>query len=73
MIALRIIQKKQYILVKTILKVKTEASAFNLYRNQKEYCDDKKIKVSTKNTILEYTNKIGYLSDTYVKLASPKN
>ena len=52
--------------------MKTEASAFNLYCSQKEYCDDKKIKVSTKNTILEYTNKIGYLSDTYVKLASPK-
>ena len=72
-IAPRIIQKKQYVLVETILKVKTEASAFNLYRNQKEYCDNKKIKVSTKNMILEYTNKIRYLSDTYVKLVSPKN
>ena len=33
MIALRIIQKKQYVLVETILKVKTEASTFNFYRS----------------------------------------
>ena len=66
MIASQIIQKKYYVLAKLIVLVKITASAFNLYYNQKDYCDDNKSKVSTKNTILEYTNKIGYLSDIYV-------
>ena len=59
-------------MAETITMVKSEASAFQLYQNQKEYCEKYNIKLSSKNTILEYTQRIGYLSDTYVKLASPK-
>ena len=68
----RIIRKKEYVMAESIVMVKSEISAFQLYHNQKDYCDKNHIKLSSKNTILEYTNKIGYLSDTYVKLASPK-
>ena len=69
----RIIRKKEYVMAESIVMVKSEISAFQLYHNQKDYCDKNHIKLSSKNTILEYTNKIGYLSDTYVKLASPKH
>ena len=71
-VAQRIIRKKTYILAETIVMVKSNKSAFQLYHNQKDYCDKNQIKLSSKNTILEYTSRIGFLSDTYVKLASLK-
>ena len=37
--------------------------------NQKEYCDSNKLCIIIKNTGLEYTKKISFLSGTYVKLA----
>jgi len=71
-VAPRIIYKKIYILAEIIVIMKLNASAFQLYHNQKNYCDKNQIKLSSKNTILEYTSRVGFLSDTYIKLASPK-
>jgi len=38
--------------------------------NQKEFYNSNEIRIIKKNTGLEYTKKIGFLSGTYVKLAS---
>ena len=56
--------------METIIYVKTLLKAHRLYMNQKEYCNSNELHVITKNTGLEYTRKIGFLSGTYVKLAS---
>ena len=66
----RIIEKKNYVLAEMMMSVKTDKSAYALYENQQEYCDKYKIKVTTRRTTMEYVNKIGYLTGTYVKLAS---
>ena len=69
-IPLRIIKKKQSMLAEMMVLVKTENTAYNLYEDQKEFCDKYLIKVATKRTTMEYVKKIGYLTGTYVKLAS---
>ena len=43
-----------------------------MYQNQKDYCEQNNISISTKKTDLEYTKRIGFLSGTYVQLASPE-
>jgi len=53
----KIISKKKYVLVETILQVKTKASAYALYQSKKEYCHSNKIRVGSKNTYMEYTKK----------------
>jgi hypothetical protein len=52
--------------------VQTNESAYSLYYKEKDYCDKHYIHVSSKNTKIEYTNRIGYLTGIYVKIASPK-
>ena len=49
--------------------LKSNNTAYNLYQDQKEFCNKYLIKVSTKRTMMEYANKIGYLTGTYDKLA----
>jgi len=66
----RIIKKKQSVLAEMMVFVKSNNTAYNLYQDQKEFCDKYLIKISTKRTMMEYANKIGYLTGTYVKLAS---
>jgi len=66
----RIIKKKKSMLAEMMVLVKTENTAYNLYEDQKEFCDKYLIKVATKRTTMEYVKKIGYLTGTYVKLAS---
>ena len=64
--------KKKYIIVEIILEIKTKESAYQLYKNQKEYCNKYKIKISSKNTKMEYTKKIRFLVGPNIQLASPK-
>jgi len=66
----KVIKRKKQVKVETIIHVKILLKAYGLYMNQKEYCDINELRVITKNTGLEYTKKIGFLSGTYVKLAS---
>ena len=66
----RIVKKKKYATVETIIQVKTKASACRLYQNQKEYFYQNNISISRKRTGLEYTKKVRFLAGTYVKLAS---
>lgn len=66
----RVVKRKDYVKVETIIHIKTELKAYGLYMNQKEYCDQNDLRISGKNTGFEYTKKIGFLSGTYVKLAS---
>ena len=66
----RIIEKKRSSLAELMLWVKTNKSAYELYDDQREFCDKFHIKIATKRTIIEYVNKMGYLTGTYVKLAS---
>ena len=68
----KIVSKKKYVLVETILQVKTRASAYVFYQSEKEYCDSNNIRVGWKNTCMEYTKKIGFIIGIYVKLASLK-
>jgi len=65
----RIIEKKRSSLAELMLWVKINKSAYELYDDQREFCDKFHIKIATKRTIMEYINKIGYLSGTYIKLA----
>ena len=55
-----------------IVSVKTNESAYSLYMKEKDYCEKYHIHVLSKNTIMEYTTKIGFLTGTYVKVASLK-
>ena len=57
-------------MVELIVKMKTDKSTYLLYTDEKNYCDSRYIKVSTKRTKMEYTNIIGYLTGPYVKLSS---
>ena len=66
----RIIKKKQSISAEMIFQVKTENTTYDLYENQKEFCDKYLIKVSTKRSDFEHVNKVGHLTGTHVKLAS---
>ena len=56
--------------METIIHIKTLLKAHGLYMNQKEYYDSNELCIIIKNTGLEYIRKIGFLSGTYVKLAS---
>jgi len=68
----KIIHRKHYVTAEMIVSVKTNESAYSLYMKEKDYCEKYHIHVSSKNTIMEYTTKIGFLTGTYVKVASPK-
>ena len=68
----KIVQRKKYILAEIITKIKTTETAYSLYLKEQEYCTKYNIHVSSKNTIMEYTNRIGFLTGTYVRIASPK-
>jgi len=68
----KIIHRKQYVTAEIIATVQTNESAYSLYSKEQEYCQKYNIHVSSKNTIMEYTTKIGFLTGTYVKIAAPK-
>jgi len=55
-----------------MLEVVSSMTAYELYHEEKEYCEQNKIRIGSKNTIMEYTKKIGFLVGTYVRVASPK-
>jgi len=66
----RVVKRKDIVRVDTIIHVKTHLKAYGLYMNQKAYCNHNDIRIIGKNTGFEYTKKIGFLSGTYVQLAS---
>ena len=66
----RIIKTKKYVKVRTIVQIKIKVNTYGLYINEKEYCDSNNIRVVSKRTGMENTKKIGFLSKTYIKLAS---
>ena len=53
----RIIKKKKYVSIETIMEVHTNASAYTLYQQEKDYCDSNKVKVGSENTIMEHNKK----------------
>jgi len=71
-IAPKIVKKPKLVLVEMIIDVETMESAYKLYQAQKEYCDKHKIRVSARNTIMEYTKRVGFLTGPSVKISSPK-
>ena len=44
-----------------MLKVKTGLNTIKLYEGQNTVCDEKKLKIKSKLTKMEYTNKIGFI------------
>lgn len=68
----KIIHRKNYVTAEIIAMVKTNESAYALYSKEQDYCQKFNIHVSSKNTIMEYTTKIGFLTGTYVKIAASK-
>ena len=69
----RIIKNKKKTKVETMIEVVSAMAAYGLYQEEKEFCDQNRIRIGSKNTIMEYTKKIGFLVGTYVRLASPKH
>ena len=67
----RIIKAKTKDTVECIFQVKSNATAFQLYKNQQKLCDEKFIKVSMKKTDMEHVQRIGFITSPYVQLASP--
>ena len=59
-------KKSKTISTEIMAMIKTTESAYSLFLKEKEYCTKNSIYVSAKNTIMEYTNKIGFLTQTYV-------
>ena len=50
----RVINRKDKDIVELIFKVKTMASAYQLYVNQKEICTNNSIRITKKSTDMEY-------------------
>jgi len=71
-IAPKIVKKKKHVAVEMILELQSKESVFNLYQNQKEYCEKHKIRLSARNTRLEYTKRVGFLIGPCLKFASPR-
>ena len=68
----RVINRKDKDIVELIFKVKTMASAYQLYVNQKEICTNNSIRITKKSTDMEYVQRVGFLTGPYVQLASPE-
>ena len=68
----KIIQHKEYVKAELITMVKSQETAHGLHRVEEKYCQSHNIRVTSKNTIMEYTTKIGFLTGTYAKIASTK-
>ena len=71
-IAPKMVKKTKHVSVEMIIEVETTESAFKLYQVEKEYCDTHKIKIAARNTIMEYTKRVGFLTGPCVKISSPK-
>ena len=68
----KVVGNKKRTKVETMLEVLSPMTAYELYHAEKQYCDQNKIRIGSKNTIMEYTKKIGFLVGTYVRVASPR-
>lgn len=66
----KIVGKKKHVTAETILEVQTKSSAFEIYQEEKEYCDSNNIRIVSNNTFVEHTKKIGFLVGSHAKLAS---
>ena len=72
MIDPKVVYNKSSAVIDMVLQLKTTISAHSLYQLEQEYCNRFGLHLSSKNTINAHTKKIGFLTRTYVKLASPK-
>ena len=72
MIPPKIVHNKSSVTAEIIMMMKTNETALSLYMKEVDYCNNNEIFVTGKNTIMEFTTKIGFLTQTYVKIASPK-
>jgi len=68
----KIVRKSKHVAVELIIDVKSSESAFKLFQHEKEYCQHNKIRVGARNTKLEYTKRVGFLTGPCLKIASPK-
>ena len=68
----KIVKKNKYVAVELIMDVKSKESVFKLYQHVKEYCNTHKIRLSARNTKLEYTKRVGFLTGPCLKIAAPK-
>jgi len=68
----KVVGNKKRTKVETMLEVLSPMTAYELYQAEKQYCDQNKIRIGSKNTVMEYTKKIGFLVGTYVRVASLK-
>ena len=66
----RVIIRKKSTIIHIMIAVYTELSTYQLYDKAKEICEKFNISASSKQTIMEYTKRIGMISGPYVKLAS---
>ena len=64
--SLKIIKNKKKTKVETMIEVVSAMAAYGLYQEEKEFCDQNRIRIGSKNTIMEYTKKIGFLVGAYV-------
>ena len=68
----KIVKKNKYVVVELIMDVKSKESVFKLYQHIKDYCNTHKIRLSARNTKLEYTKRVGFLTGPCLKIAAPK-
>ena len=72
MIEQKIAQKKKNAQIEIIMEVCINASACVMYKNEQEYCNRCNIRVESRNTRMWYAKKVGFLTRTHVKVASPQ-
>ena len=72
MIAPKVVHRKTSAIAEIVLQVKTNASTYQLHHSEKEYCDRHAMHISTKNAQNAHAKRIGFITRTYVKLASTK-
>ena len=67
---LRIIRKKNKSIVKCIFEIYTKESIYQLYINQKEFCEENAMRISTKTTDMVHTKQLGFIVGPSIQLAS---
>ena len=68
----KFIRKKNKTIVECFFQVCTEVSTYKLCLNQKEFCEKYSMRISTKNTDLEHTKRIGFIIGPNIQMAAPE-
>ena len=69
----KVIVKKKNIYAELYVQLHTKYSTFQLYKRQKQLCDQQLLKLETKKTKREHTKKFRFIVRSYVQLASIDN